>query len=138
MIGVNPKDLKDQMTKTLNQIENSDHVLADAITQLLYLVGEGDRKFETLFSLVKEIKDKQEEQAKNTEKLSVELHSIKTVITGNEEMGQKGFAKRLEEVETVKVDVEKLKSEFRTWGIIGGITLTLTMGIISNWDKIFK
>jgi len=141
-----PKTVKGQYEKTLANIRDSDHDNADALSAILYLVGEGDKKndkrFGTLFELVKEIKDTQDEQARNTEKLAVELHSIKTVITGNPEYDQPGVIDQMKDLKRDQVDQKKKLEELdrKQWkmGVYYGMAVLVLGWVLSNWEKVFN
>lgn len=140
-----PKTVKGQYEKTLANIRDSDHDNADALSAILYLVGEGDKKndnrFGTLFELVKEIKETQEEQARSTEKLTVELHSIKTVITGNPEYGSPGILDQIKDLKRDQADQKKKVEDLdrKQWkmGVYYGMAVLVLGWVLSNWEKVF-
>lgn len=111
--------------ESLEEIKAINHPLSHALTQMLYDM--------------REIKDGQKGLAKSQTKLaesqkqtSIELNQLRTVITGQKELGQKGIAERLNEAEKKLEDVGKFKTAVWVIGVIATFVSPFVLWLLSK------
>ena len=107
--------------ESLEEIKQLDHPLSHALTQILYDV--------------REISQGQKELARDQKQTAIELHELRTVITGQKELGQKGIAERINEAEAKLKDVEKFKVAVWVVGVIATFVSPFIIWLISHFTK---